>query len=73
MASKTAYEELEDRIRELERVNNDKAAENEVLRENLNKFESESNETLPKPDKIQVSGINIEAFNRKRNRKFAGV
>ena len=60
MASKPTYEELENRIRELERVNNDRAAEIEVLIDNLNNLKSESSKTLTDMDKIQVSGITIE-------------
>ena len=70
MLSKPTYEELEKKIRELELADNDRAAEIERLRENLNNLQSESNGTLPKTDKIQVSGINIEWNTRDGYKRF---
>jgi PAS domain S-box-containing protein len=60
MASKSTYEELEERVRELENVTINKAYEIELLRDNLNKLKAESSGTLSGMDQIQVSGINIE-------------
>jgi len=60
MAKKPTYEELEQRIRELEHDINNKASEIELLCDNLKEQKSKSNNISDRMDKIQVSGINIE-------------